>query len=102
MKNRFGYYTFLLLLLDMTKNKSYNETLTPWTETNCVNATAIDFSPINIDTQKLTCDKFIFMDLLFEQSNKINQVQFYNGEDPAQFNFIPQDNLLKMFLKDTN
>ena len=91
---------FLMIMVGSVLSKTYNETLTPWTEVNCVQSTSVDFSPVNIDTQKLACDQFIFMDLVFDKSNTKTQISFYNGEDPAQFNFIPQDGLLTMYLKD--
>jgi hypothetical protein len=56
----------LVFLVRFIRSKTFNETLTPWSESNCVVSTSVDFSPINVDTQKLTCDKFIFMDILFD------------------------------------
>ena len=37
-------------------SKSFNETDTPWLETNCLIANATDFSPINIKTRLVECN----------------------------------------------
>jgi hypothetical protein len=88
------------LLIKEMLLKTFNETLTPWTDTNCVQVSSTNFSPINVDTQKLQCNQDIFVDLLFDQSNKYNQVSFYNGEDPNQFNFTLQEGFLTLFLSE--
>lgn len=95
MKFLLVFYLFKKIIL-----KTFDENLTPWTETNCVLSQSTNFSPINIDTQKLTCNSDIFLDLIFDQSNKFSQISFYYDEDPSQFNFIPQEGFLNLYIKD--
>jgi hypothetical protein len=95
-------FVILNTLLRHLLSKSFNETLTPWEEPNCILSNATDFSPINIKTRLVECDPNIFLDITFNISAAQTTGEMDLGDDPQTVKSQYPPNFLKAFIKTSN